>query len=316
MASRRRGHVTPARWSRDHLAADRTRSIANFRDERLLEPAEDYGRIFDRVRRVFENLFEITVDLTQIEHHALTILADHDLLAGFRYLAGPPVSEDDLKTLVDSSSLSSGKLQADPELTARIVKTIQLTLDHRRFPWILEERLAEPGEREAAILSSTAMLAMRALETRRRSQGKSSQEEFVRQELVRIGLREVPNRNAPTLALAPGPGEFCNESSLAGRKADFIVGLWDHRTMPIECKVSNSSVNSVKRLNNDAAAKAEAWINDLGAVQVVPVAVLSGVYGLDNLEDAQARGLTLFWAHRLADLGDWITSTEPQTPRS
>jgi hypothetical protein len=43
----------------------------------------------------------------------------------------------------------------------------------------------------------------------------------------------------------------------------------------------------------------------------VPVAVLSGVFGLHSLEDAQRRGLSLFWAHRLADLTDWIDSTNP-----
>lgn len=113
----------------------------------------------------------------------------------------------------------------------------------------------------------------------------------------------------PTLAQAPQPGEFSREAALAGRKADLIVGLWDHRVMPIECKVSNSSINSIKRLNNDAAAKAEAWLTDLGKVQIVPVAVLSGVYGLHSLESAQRRGLTLSWAHRLSDLTAWIERT-------
>jgi hypothetical protein len=34
--------------------------------------------------------------------------------------------------------------------------------------------------------------------------------------------------------------------------------------------VSNSATNSVKRLNREAAAKAEAWIRDLGATQIIP----------------------------------------------
>jgi hypothetical protein len=96
---------------------------------------------------------------------------------------------------------------------------------------------------------------------------------------------------------------------LGNRKADFLVRLWDHRIMTIECKVSNSATNSVKRLNNDAAAKAEAWIKDFGTRQVVPAAVLSGVYKLHNLEDAQDRGLALFWAHDLKALTDWIATT-------
>ena len=79
--------------------------------------------------------------------------------------------------------------------------------------------------------------------------------------------------------------------------------------MAIECKVSNSATNSVKRLNNDAAAKAEAWLKDFGTRQVVPAAVLSGVYKLHNLEEAQNRGLALFWAHDLKALTEWIATT-------
>lgn len=79
--------------------------------------------------------------------------------------------------------------------------------------------------------------------------------------------------------------------------------------MAIECKVSNSSTNSVKRLNNDAAAKATVWLSEFGHLQIVPVAVLSGVYNLNNLEAAQRQGLALIWAHELPRLGEWIDST-------
>lgn len=39
--------------------------------------------------------------------------------------------------------------------------------------------------------------------------------------------------------------------------------------------------------------------------------MLSGVYKLRNLEQAQDRGLTLYWAHRLSDLTEWIDQTRP-----
>jgi len=80
--------------------------------------------------------------------------------------------------------------------------------------------------------------------------------------------------------------------------------------MALECKVSNSSTNSVKRLNNDAAVKAEHWIKDFGTTQVVPGAVLTGVYALTNLSTAQSRGLAVFWGHNLQQLTDWIDATK------
>ena len=92
------------------------------------------------------------------------------------------------------------------------------------------------------------------------------------------------------------------------RKADLVVRLYDGRLMPIECKVSNSATNSVKRLNNDAAVKAEAWLKQFGTLQTVPTAVLSGVFKRHNLVQAQEAGLTIYWAHDLQPLGDFILS--------
>ncbi len=149
-------------------------------------------------------------------------------------------------------------------------------------------------------------MASSHVSTSRRSEGKNQQELLVEEALLANGLTKVDTREVDTFNKAPNPGQFCRESLLGIRKADFLVGLWDQRVMPIECKVSNSSTNSVKRLNNDAAVKAVEWTKQFGVLNVVPVAVLSSVYKLHNLIDAQQRGLTLFWAHDLDQLMDWI----------
>ena len=172
-----------------------------------------------------------------------------------------------------------------------------------------EEREPTETEKKAAILASAALMATQRVGTDRRSKGKKAQEGMVSGVLTGSGLLEVAKRKVLTLTDAPEPGQFCGESYLGDRKADFLVRLWDGRIMPIECKVSNSAINSVKRLNNNAAAKAEAWLNDFGTRQMVPVAVLGGVYKLHNLQDAQNRGLSLFWAHNLKALTDWIATT-------
>ena len=57
--------------------------------------------------------------------------------------------------------------------------------------------------------------------------------------------------------------------------------------------------------------KAVRWLEEFGRLSVVPSAVLSGVYKLGNLSTAQTAGLTLFWAHDLDALTDWIESTRP-----
>jgi XamI restriction endonuclease len=127
--------------------------------------------------------------------------------------------------------------------------------------------------------------------------------------------REAASPSASTCSInniseAPEVGTFCSESPFGSRKADLIVRLYDGRVMPTEAKVSNSSTNSVKRLNNDAAVKARQWTQEFGTRSVVPVAVLGGVFKLHNLRSAQDQdGLTIFWAHDLDAMIEFVERT-------
>jgi hypothetical protein len=300
----------PPRWTAEEFDRDRHLAIAAFRRIRLEEPLEAYLEVFDRYQGVFEDLLEATVDLSKLREHALSILTDQRLLEAFRYLAGPPISTDDLVTVAEATTLNASRFRNDPELVQRIVDLIYVVLDRRRFAWLQEGREPDEAERKAAVLASAALIATQRLGTARRTEGKKAQEQLVEDALLGAGFTKVRTRKVDTLPQAPGLGEFCGESLLGPRKADFLVRLWDHRLMALECKVSNSSTNSVKRLNNDAAAKAEVWRRDFGETQVVATAVISGVYKLHKLEEAQRRGLTIFWAQSLTVMLDWIESTK------
>lgn len=299
----------PPQWTEEELERERQLSIEAFRRSRLEEPLEDYLEHFEKFQGQAEDLLETTVDLGDLETRVLDFLGDTKLLTTFRYLAGPPISEDDLKTLTETTSLNRKRLAKEPELVRRIIETVLIGLDKRRFPWVEEGREASEEERRAAVLATAALMAMRRIETDRRGGEKKRQEERVDESLIEIGMERVKRRTVKTIAEAPASGAFCRESKLGSRKADFVVGLWDRRVMAIECKVSNSALNSVKRLNNDAAVKATVWMHDFGARQIVPTAVLSGVYELPRLLEAQERGLALFWAHDLRLLGEWIAAT-------
>ncbi len=302
--------IEPPIWTSEQLEADRLKSSAAFSKERLEEPLEDYLEAFDEYQGYVEEVLETTVDLSNLEAPALDVLGDQHLLEAFRYLAAPPISEDDLKVLADARSLAKGTLQKSPELVQRLIGVVRQVLDRRRFAWVVENREPTEAERNAAVMASAALLAASKTQTRRRTLGKEQQEAMVKEALKGLGFTEVPSRKIPNISHAPNAGEFCGESVLGNRKGDIIVRLWDQRLMPIECKVSNSSTNSVKRLNNDAAVKASSWKVDFGLRQVVPSAVLGGVYKLHNLLDAQSRGLTIFWAHDLTHLTDWIANTK------
>lgn len=303
--------IAPPRYTQAELDAARLQAIAAFRTERLEEPVEQYHEFLDEYQGVVEDLLETTVDLTQLSDQALTVMGDPKLFHALRYLAGPPISKDDLQTLAEVSSFVPARLASNPAAVARIVGVIRDGIDRRRFAWVSDGREPDEHERKAAVLASAALIAAQRLQTLRRNDAQKAQELLVEEALLGVGWRKVPTREVPTLRNAPAGGEFCRESHLARRKADFIIGLHDGRVLALECKVSNSATNSVKRLNNDAAAKAGAWIEQLGSAQLVPAAVLSGVYKLHNLEAAQAQGLTIFWAHQLSALTAWVESARP-----
>lgn len=300
--------IKPPTWTEEQLKDGRMASIDVFRKRRMEEPLEEYLEAFDDYQGVIEELLESTVDLKELDNQLIEVVTDARLLRALRYLPGPPISEDDLKTLADAV-LSPSRLRADPEMAKAIAQIILDGLDRRRFPWVTEGRDPTEAERNAAVLASAALLATARVGTKRRTDDKVQQEALVMAALEASGMTRVAPRDIPVLSAAPKPGEFCGESRLGTRKADIVVGLWDGRVMPIECKVSNSSTNSVKRLNNDAAVKATSWKSDFGTVQVVPSAMLSGVYKLHNLQDAQTRGLVLFWAHDVRQLITWIAAT-------
>ncbi|WP_092860202.1 XamI family restriction endonuclease [Albimonas pacifica] len=303
--------IEPPVWTSEQLEADLLKAIAAFSKERLEEPLEDYLEAFDEYQGYVEEILETTIDLSDLDAPALDVLGDPHLLEAFRYLAGPPISADDLKVLADARSLTKSHLERTPDDVQKLIGVVRQVLDRRRFAWVVENREPTEAERNAAVMASAALMAASRTQTRRRTLGKDQQEAMVKEALTALGFTEVASRKIPNISHAPAPGEFCGESVLGTRKGDIIVRLWDHRVMPIECKVSNSSTNSVKRLNNDAAVKADSWKRDFGLRQVVPTAVLSGVYKLHNLMDAQDRGLTIFWAHDLKPLTDWITDTQP-----
>lgn len=301
------------RWSEDVLEVDASEAIRLFRETRMQEPLEAYLDYFEEYRQQVETLIEGTVDLTTLSDQAVDLLTQPAQLTAIRYLASPAISEDDLKVLAEAV-LSSTRLRAEPDMAQRVIDTVLLGLDRERFPWVAEDREPTESERATAVVSTAALIATQKVQTSRRTEAGRTQERAVADILLASGFSEVPARSITNVSQLPAPGEFCGESLFGSRKADLVIRLWDGRAMPTECKVSNSSTNSVKRLNNDAAIKAETWLTEFGTATCVPAAVLSGVFKIHNLLSAQNhKGLTLFWAHRLEAMIEFIESTRPSS---
>ncbi len=92
-------------------------------------------------------------------------------------------------------------------------------------------------------------------------------------------------------------GEYTRETIVDVDKCDVPARLRDGRLLLLECKVSNSAVNSLKRLN-DVIKKAQRWRDSFGRGMCITAAVLSGVYKVDHLFLAQ-RDVCIFWERDL-----------------
>lgn len=291
------------------LKSDAAKAKRIFRHERLHEPLDLYNRFFTAFAEIFRQLVDKLLDIgtEPVDAALIASLVDgRDAQKAFRYLTAPPISEDDLETVADAT-LTPSLLRTDAASAMRIRDTVLTIIDPHRFPWVSEGRQPSDSERERAVIASAALAASSDVGTRRRSTSRDAQEQAVKDLLTNVGLVEVKAKEIPILTAAPAPGRFCGETRLAGTRADVVARLRDGRVMAIECKVSNSTVNSYKRLVHDTGGKAAHWYNQLGRAQVIPSAVLSGVYSTANLEDVQEnKGVCLFWQHRLDDLATFI----------
>ena len=301
----------PPNWTAAQLAQDAERAKALFRAERLQEPLDLYSRFFETFEPIVADLVDRLPVLASepIDVDAVAdLVRDENQLTAFRYLAAPPVSDDDLKTLADTT-LSATTLLGDTHQARRIRDTLLQIIDPHRFPWIGQGRVATGLERRVAVVATAALIAVRKVETSRRSNARKLQENGVKELLQREGFTEVRARDIRILNEAPPPLSYCGECKLGDTRADLIVRLADARLAAIECKVSNSAVNSFKRVNHETVSKARAWVEAFGRRQVLPIAVIGGVFKPANLETAQGEGLALVWSHRLDDLAKFVQAT-------
>lgn len=302
--------LSPPRWTPEEFAQGVARGIEIFRARRLSEAREDYSSHFNDARSEVEDLLELTTDLASLEAVGGQAIIEGGYLPALRYLAAPPVSDDDLETL---SGVPEAQF-AQPNRWPIVVQTVMTYIDTHRFPWILGNQEPTESERHAAIISTTAQLAAQRVLTARRNEAKGEQETLVRDALRGAGFEQVPARDIRTPRSFPKLGEFSGESMVGSKKADVVVGLRDDRILAIECKVSNSKVNSTKRIS-EASAKAKDWILAFGNLGIIPCAVIAGVYNGKNLISAQDNGLTIWWSHDVAAMNisamiRWIGDTE------
>lgn len=303
----------PTNWSEAEVRTLCAEAREEFRQRRLAAPKAEYkaafGKIDVAVREVIAALPQLLSDSPPIELLA-NFCADEHRFAALRYLAAPPISVDDLETLLDAR-VNPSALRANPALARDMLNLLRSSIDEHRFPWLVGSGKASPSRREAARLATSVAATIQRVQTQRRGDEKEELEGAVRATLIKnLGYKELARLSQPIRPenfrdLAPRPGEFMRDATLGEDNGDFVIGLPDQRLLALECKSSNSHINSRKRLNKEAAKNARGWVGAFGRL-VIPGAVLRGVFKPEYVLDAQATPLALFWSHRPGDLEEFI----------
>ena len=315
---------TPRVWIGAELETEAHFALNEFVDRRLKEPGGKYVEHLKARRTGIIRLFGTlrNIDATSPDPKIVrTILRDSELFDTLRYVAGPPVSEDDLGVLVTRkvTGLRRSDLDNDDDLTAGVLKLICKLADPWRFPWIAASRVPTARELRRAIESTTILHAAQSLQTERRGHGRRV-EQRLEERLVELGFTKISGQTAKGGATPyPRNGKitqpnhhpvwpnFYGECTVYGRKVDLFIALATGRTIALEAKDSSSVLNSTKRLLNDTAAKARHYQEQAGK-NIISVALLSGVFKLQDLRKAQVAGLYLVWAHDMDGFIGWIKS--------
>ena len=298
-------YVSPPHWTDSELESARQNSTADFVRERLSEGAERYQPALASCLNAVRALFDATSYLRDLP--AGTVFASQPaLVTPARYLGGPPISADDLNVLADRSVADRKRL--DAHLAQVAASVIEAALDRDRFPWLFENPVREPTaeELEIAVRWTAGLWAAQLVQTQRRGEAAARQEAAVAQVLEEAGFQRVQVEEIDFTARNISPGQYCRETKVVGAKCDVPVMLRDGRLLLIECKVSNSGLNSIKRLIRETCGKAAHWRSRFGD-RAITAAVLSGVFNLRHLQEAQnIHGVSISWERDLSPLASFV----------
>lgn len=269
-------------WSATEVEADAAAARAEFRQRRLGEPLARYLEAYDKahpgVERWIAELGTVFDDNAMARARLKALLATEEGRTILRYLGAPPISEDDLDTLAETSLAGAARNDAGAERIRSVVRAI---VDPRRSPWLESGTPPSMAQRKAAALATTVLMASQRVQTLRRGDEKVGVEGAFRGLLVGMGWKQAwPRTPAGVQKLitdAPAPRPFFVQTNLGSDNADLIVRMDDGRLLAVECKGSNSEINSRKRLNKEAAQNARAWLGRCGTEPIVPAVAACAV---------------------------------------
>lgn len=309
-----RAHVNRGRvWTNEEILNDCRESTRLFRLRRMNEPLGDYLAEYTGAQAaadyVIDKLPEILATPTDREILA-KIVRNPAFNTALRYLTAPPISKDDLNTVM-CRSVTGTAIRKEQDFAEELVDLIRQTIDPKRFPWLATGDAPTAEALHVAKIASAVVATCQRVQTKRRNDEKAELEGPVVRLLDALSFTRIPTPRGTIMHTEdlPQPGEYMIGATLGHHNGDCIIGLYDRRRLALECKSSNSGLNSRKRLNKEVMNDAQRWDAQFGA-QVLTAAALRGVFKPEYVQDAQDTPVMIIWEHRLDDLKKFIESTK------
>ncbi len=298
-------------WTEQEILADVKTGADAFRNRRMAESQHRLEGIRAQIEAACRKTLPVLHTITgpDVDRETLAdILKNPETNLILRCIGTPPISADDLKTLA-MDSVSQTAVRNNQVLADKVGEILCGIRDFKRFPWLQEGRVPTEEELARAELATATLAAAGKILTQRRTDERAELEKQVH-DLLGMHFVEIPARTIVNIRNgAPLPGQFMRNALIGKHGVDAIVGLHDYRVLCIECKASNSEINSRKRLNKEVGSVSESSLSVFGNGNVVTAAVIRGVFKADYIQEAQEVGIAIFWAHRLVDMLSFIDST-------
>lgn len=226
-----------------------------------------------------------------------------------RQMLAPPLSQDQFAIVCTAyNKAAENRDRALPADIARQIAEAFLAMrDVRLLKWLTQNRSPTADEVQQVICAVTPLLAAQLHLTAKRTESSTVQEEAVVALLSAKDWERLPSRLVDRGAVL-GARQFMKKTRFATttrpQEVDIACGLGATMVLAMECKVSNDTTNSVKRVN-DVLKKATAWREHWGSF-VQPAALLQGTIGYKDVQRLTYAGVTVFWSHDLPRFERWI----------
>ena len=273
----------------------------------IKDPGADYWR--EAVSEARTTIFDALKASNNLLVVSKALEFNGSYMTVFRHVLAPPLSQDQFKLACSSwpkSSEKSGR-GLDPSVSAECEEAIIAYHDRALIPWLDRKRPPSFGEVRRLVHRVVPLIARQRFETVRRNRLANAQENAMIHLLNDLGWQKMPSKQIDTRAALPSKSYMHKTrfaTSTRPQEVDVACGLGGSVVLATECKVTNDSTNSVKRVN-DVLKKATAWKEHWGNF-VKTAALLQGVIKPSDVERLLDADVEVFWSHDLDDLRAWL----------